>query len=260
MSLYVFGDIALRQRFVALVRQELGPTLGQFLELENGQGPAVRFREYVRDATGATDVQRRFFQFLDSVVRDAVYRVEIEIVERQNPPQFGQALAPRQVIDLADLEAIPEDARAITRLGVITHETAERLWLVMHGYVHRAGMNEAERVAWTVLWFEPAHAYALSRESEVTGWRRVEETRRSGVHPRIAHDPRLLHLFQNMIWSLGGEPEELDFTYLRSRAGWSRPSLRRTHIRFVSGIPRVLEVEEQVPVNSRVPGPLGLGR
>lgn len=244
-----------------MVRQELGPRLGQFLQLENNQGPKVQFREHIRDASGTADVQRRFFQFLDSVVRNAAHQVEVEIVERQNPPMFGQAFAPRQILDLADLEAIPQDSQAFSRVLVITHEIAERLWLVMHGYVHRAVLDEVEILAWTILWFEPAHEYALRRESEVTGWRRGGEASRSGVPALIAQNHLLLQLFESMFWGVGGAPVEVDFTYIRSRRSSSYPSMRRTHILFVGGAlgseTHVQEVEVEVPVSGRVPGPLG---
>jgi hypothetical protein len=262
MSLYVYGDVAFRQRFIALVRDQLGQVLGRFLELENNQGPRVRFSEYVRDASGSTDVQRRFFQFIDSVVRDAAVRVEIEIVEDRHPPHFGQAFAPRQRIDIGDLEAIAVDAQAFTRAGVITHEIAERWWMVRHGYVHRAVLNGAESVAWQILWFDPAHEYALRREAEVTGWRQVEDVRRPGAHQRIVQNGPLLQVFEAMFWGPGGAPEEVSFVYTRRRGGWSRPARRRVDSRAVGGLlgprMRVQEIELPVPNNGLAPGPVGV--
>ena len=261
MSLFVHGDLDLRRRFVALVREQLGQALGEFLELQNNQGPLVRFSQYVQDASGSTDVQRRFFQFINSVVRDAAVRVEVEIVEDQHPPHFGQAFAPRQLIDIGDLEAIAADAEAFTRAGVVTHEIAERWWMARQGYVHRPVLNAAESVAWEILWFDPAHDYALRREAQVTGWRREQQARRPGAPQRIVQNGPLLQLFENMFWGPGGAPQETSFVYARRRGGWSRPARRRVDTRAVGGLltpqMRVEEVELPLPNNGLAPGPVG---
>ncbi len=161
---------------------------------------------------------------------------------------------------MGDIEAIGANHQAFSRAGVLTHEIAERLWLVMHGYHHRPLQDEAEAVAWEILWFRPAHAYALRREEDVTGWRRTGETTTDETPERVRQHPEIAQFFRVMIPGCDHPfPTRVEFHFEPIRGGQSYRGRRRMIATVrCNGTPGVEEFVQDVPVGSRSARPLGV--
>jgi hypothetical protein len=155
---------------------------------------------------------------------------------------------------------------------VITHEIAERWWLVGNNYRFnprvviedgRAVADSAQAVADFILYFGPAHTYALQQEEEVTGWRQTGYSQRDLIPAPIRRD-RLRHQYWFVLRSHCGVPMEEEYRFEARGAGQSFPGGRQMRRRAVITRGRCLlpeiQVQEmgvQVPVNARSPRPTG---
>jgi hypothetical protein len=175
----------------------------------------------------------------------------------EHPPLYGSWWGPRQVLDIADIEAIPGGNLAYSRIGVLVHEIAERFWLSIMGFQYTSGMREEDHL---LTWYAPAHRYAVNREAEVTGYIRESESGHSPI-PRseymrwmYADVPALVEAFSPIPMPSMETSMQLCYREYRPAAGTLYPARRRVTIRAGPlGPPRV----EEVPVNPRRPGPTG---
>jgi hypothetical protein len=265
MSVFIYGAVDLRNRFLEVVRQELGQDLGRFLELvlEQQSGASqLRFSQYTRHMGGASPPQRRFFQFLNEIIRNSYRRVEIEIVANNSGIFWGAAFGPRQRIDIADLVALNGNNQAFTRMGIITHEIAERDWLVVHGYQHQPGID---LTIWLILWFDPAHEYALQKEEEVTGWHLLSQSpprNLNEIPPWALRDPQLRQFFevQRQLWTqlFPDCPPNSEWEWQYESRGRGRSYAGRRRVVADARCRQAARaIEEQVPVNPQAPQPLG---
>jgi hypothetical protein len=158
---------------------------------------------------------------------------EIEIMNNEHPPLFGSWWGPRQVLDIADIEAVPGGNMAYSRIAVLVHEIAERYWLAMMGFQYTAGMREEDHLR---TWYAPAHTYALTKEAEVTGFIRDSESGRSPIskseYMRFLYDdtPALVDAFSPMPLPDMGTTIQLSYREYRPAAGTLYPARRRVTI------------------------------
>jgi hypothetical protein len=259
MSLIVHGSKELLLQFRGLVRTELGDDLRILFNMGEDSPAEARLnylRELGHDPRGSL-VQVKFYGFLAHVIRDKMVNVEIEIRDNEHPPLFGSWWGPRQVLDIADINAIPAGNLAYSRTGVLVHEIAERFWLVMMGFQYSSGMREDDYLR---SWFAPAHAYALTKEAEVTGYIRESESGRTPIakseYMRFMFDdvPALVDAFSPMPGPSMETTMEMSYREYRPSAGTLYPARRRVTVRAAPiGPPRV----EEVPINPRKPGSTG---
>jgi hypothetical protein len=258
MPLVVHGSEELLLRFRGLVRTELGNDLRVLFNLDESS-PAEAHMDSISKLKepNATAVQLKFYGFLARIVRDPLTSTELEIMNDEHPPLYGSWWGPRQVLDLADIEAIPSTNVAYSRVGVLVHEIAERFWLSIMGFQYTADMREEDHL---FTWYAPAHRYAINREAEVTGFVRESESGHSPI-PRseytrwmYAEVPALVDAFSPIPLPSMETAMHLSYREYRPASGKLYPARRRVTIRARPlGPPRV----EEVPINPRKPGPAG---
>lgn len=259
MSILVIGTTGQRERFLALLRAGLGEALGSNLSWR--AGGELSFSRYARpgEISGSTPVQRRFFAFLNRVIRDPLNQVRLRLVDDDPQVHMGTWVGQEQVLDLHDIEHIPAHAQAFTSVGVITHEIAERLALERMGFdFGRIPQNNLGAAILAEMdFFVPAHHYALQQEAWVTGWRQIGTARtRLGLLPSATLSPFHAAL-QRGLQAACVAPDEQDVflfdpIHPSQRTGQTPPRRRAT---FVHGqCLRPLSIDE-APIR---PGPAGL--
>ncbi len=275
MTLFAYGPSNLQDRFIELIRQQLGERLGPLIERE---GPEIRLAGPVSGAGLSRDAPGRFLRFLERIIRDERNRVELELTSYDRTVHFGDWYGPRQVVDVRDIEAIRESSEALTRAGVITHEIAERWHMVSHGFEFapavrvvqgRAVRDDTLRLLDEATFYLPAHEYAIEQESRVTGWRRVGYHRRELLPQRARENPRVARAMR----LAGTIPLQDEFVFEerpdgagRRGDGWichDRGSGHRRVTALLNAWPWMSvneEVAEGAPASSRDARSHGMGR
>ena len=151
------------------------------------------------------------------------------------------------------------------RAAEIWEAIAERFWLVVNGYLHQPVPDGAGLVVWSIVWFEPAHRYALQREEEVTGWRQIAQTPPRDHNPVpawVLRDPRVGPFFQaqqqlwNVVFPNCPPNSEWEWRFESRGRGSNHPGRRRVLVQTQCLQPARV-IEEPIPPNPPAPGPLG---
>jgi hypothetical protein len=167
MAIVVHGTQYQVARFGKLIRESLGPVLGNLLELPEAADSEMTFSETPSSIPqGAEFPHFRFYQFLEPIVSDGTTRVDLQLAENSHTHYAGSGRGAHCRVDLTDLEMIMAGPGSTARIGALVRILSERHYMVTRNFHPWPGMEADE---WREVVYGPAHDHAAGTVIRVLG-------------------------------------------------------------------------------------------